>query len=69
MGYRLYKNEKRKPSPMEIKNAWLGIDVFNVLGINNVNSYYWVTDVTNRQYAVPNYLTGRLLNVKLNLEC
>lgn len=68
MGYRLYKNEKRKPSPMEIKNAWLGIDVFNVLGINNVNSYYWVTDVTNRQYAVPNYLTGRLLNVKLNLE-
>ena len=51
-----------------LKNAWLGIDAFNVFGINNVNSYYWVTDITNNQFAVPNYLTGRLLNLRLQLE-
>lgn len=51
-----------------VKNAWIGIDVFNLLGINNVNSYYWVTDVTNTRYAVPNYLTGRLINLRLSVE-
>ena len=32
------------------------------------NSYYWVTDVTNQQYAVPNYLTGRQINGKVIVE-
>ncbi len=48
-----------------IKNIWLGIDCLNLFGISNVNSYYWVTDVTNRQWAVPNYLTGRQINGKI----
>lgn len=67
MSYRLLDNEKR-----EIKNAfkniWIGVDCLNILGINNVNSYYWVTDVTNHQYAVPNYLTGRQFNGKIIFE-
>ena len=68
LNYRLYKNERRKPNPYSLKNVWLGIDCFNVLGINNVNSYYWITDDSNNQYAVPNFLTGRMLNVKFTLE-
>lgn len=51
-----------------IRNMWLGVDIFNLLGINNVNSYYWVTDVDNNQYAVPNYLTSRQINIRLLLE-
>ncbi|HCO68801.1 MAG TPA: TonB-dependent receptor [Dysgonomonas sp.] len=47
------------------KNIWLGVDVFNLFDFNNTNSYYWVTNVHNQQYAVPNYLTGRQFNVKL----
>jgi len=50
------------------KNIWLGLDCFNLFGIKNVNSYYWVNDIGNQQYAVPNYLTGRLLNVRLSAE-
>ena len=65
MSYRLYERGYRKSA---IKNAWIGIDCLNLFGINNVNSYYWVTDVTNQQYAVPNYLTGRQINVKLSLK-
>ncbi|MGL4292721.1 MAG: TonB-dependent receptor [Bacteroidales bacterium] len=51
-----------------LKNIWLGIDVFNLLGISNVNSYYWVTSVQDQQYAVPNYLTGRQFNVRLGID-
>mgnify|MGYP002854534512 CR=1 FL=1 len=56
------------PKPFSIKNIWLGADCLNLFGISNVNSYYWVTDVTNRQWAVPNYLTGRQINMKLLVD-
>lgn len=67
MSYRLYDNDKRERKSI-FKNIWLGVDCLNLLGINNVNSYYWVTDVTNQQYAVPNYLTGRQINVRASFE-
>lgn len=51
-----------------LKSVWLGLDVFNLLDISNVSSYYWVTDVNNIQYAVPNYLTRRQLNVRLTVD-
>lgn len=51
-----------------IRNCWLSLEVFNLLGVNNVSSYMWVTDVYNIQYAVPNYLTNRQLNLKLIVE-
>jgi len=50
------------------KNIWLGIDCFNLFGIPNTNSYYWITDVFNQQYAVPNYLTGRQLNLRISVD-
>jgi len=50
------------------KSIWLGLDVFNLLDQSNVSSYYWVTDVNNIQYAVPNYLTRRQLNVRLTID-
>lgn len=49
------------------KSIWIGVDVFNLLDIANVNSYYWVTDVNSIQYAVPNYLTGRQFNISLSV--
>ena len=48
-------------------NIWCSVDCLNLLGINNVNSYYWITDISNTQYAVPNYLTGRQLNFKITI--
>lgn len=50
------------------KSIWLGLDVFNLLDISNVSSYYWVTDVNSIQYAVPNYLTRRQFNVTLSID-
>ena len=62
MSYCALKNTKG------IKGLWLGIDCFNLFGISNVNSYYWVTDVNNTQWAVPNYLTGRQINGKISID-
>ena len=67
MSYKAYDNEDKKKKSV-FKNIWLGIDCLNLFGISNVNSYYWVTDVTNQQYAVPNYLTGRQINGKVLFE-
>lgn len=50
------------------KRVSIGVDIFNLFDISNVSSYYWITDVNNIQYAVPNYLTRRQFNVRLNLE-
>lgn len=50
------------------KNITLSLDCFNLLDISNVSSYYWVTDVNNLQYAVPNYLTRRQFNLGLTVE-
>lgn len=51
-----------------LKNIWLGIDIFNIFDMQNTNMYYWITDIYNHQYAVPNYLTGRQVNAKLLIE-
>jgi hypothetical protein len=51
-----------------LKNIYLGLDCFNLFDIKNVNSCYWVTDVNNIRYAVPNYLTGRQISAKLIVE-
>ena len=50
------------------KNIWISAEVFNLLDINNTVSYLWVSDISGRQYAVPNYLTMRQLNLKLNIN-
>ncbi len=64
----LADGQKREGFWGNFKNIWLGVDVFNLLDISNVNSYYWVTDVNRLQYAVPNYLTRRQFNVRLSVE-
>lgn len=50
------------------KNIWIGLDVFNIFDMQNTNTYYWITDVYGQQSAIPNYLTGRQLNVRLLAE-
>ncbi len=60
-GSQLHPDKKRGT----FEDIWIGLEVFNLFNIDNTISYFWVTDVNNRQYAVPNYLTSRRLNLKL----
>jgi len=58
------RTKKEKGVGRHFNSVWLSLEVFNLLGTNNTVSYIWVEDVTNRQYAVPNYLTQRQLNLR-----
>lgn len=51
-----------------IERMQIAVEVLNLFGFYNVNSYYWVSDVFNQQHAVPNYLTGTQLNIKLQID-
>ncbi len=69
ISYQLVGGEKKPQNFLRhFKSIWLGLDCFNLFDISNVSSYYWVTDVNDIQYAVPNYLTRRQLNVRLSMN-
>ena len=68
LNFRALNNEDRHLKNNPIRNIWIGLDCLNIFGFDNVSGYYWVTDVKNDQYAVPNYLTGRLFNFKVNID-
>ncbi|MDR2009657.1 MAG: carboxypeptidase-like regulatory domain-containing protein [Bacteroidales bacterium] len=65
---RLISSEKKLPKGnifRYFKEMWISLEVFNLLDIDNTISYTWVTSIQGEQYGVPNYLTGRRLNLKL----
>lgn len=69
----LLLGEKKKfvgpKNPLKyFKSIWISLEVFNLLGTNNTLSYLWISDITNRQYAVPNYLTARRINAKIVMK-
>lgn len=69
--YQIIKEDKPLPKSSvfhHLKGMFISIEIFNLLQVNNTVSYTWITDVTNRQYAVPNYLTRRTLNLKLQVK-
>lgn len=51
-----------------LESLWINFEIFNLLGFNNVNSYFWVADATGSQWASPNYLTGRMYNLRLTFD-
>ena len=72
IGFSAVIKDSNKKSKIKLFNKldsfWISLEVFNLLDINNTNSYIWVSDINNRQFAVPNYLTSRQLNLKLILK-
>ncbi len=69
ISYALISERSRFKNPKSIfrafKSMWISLEIFNLLQLSNTISYLWVTDINNRQYAIPNYLTPRTFNVKL----
>ena len=64
------KNRRADPirNRYGLKDARIGFEIFNLFDINNTVSYYWISDIHNQMYAVPNYLTGRRLNLKFSIR-
>lgn len=64
LGASRYSETETRDKLKFITDAWVSLEVLNLLQVNNTISYIWVRDVNNRQYAVPNYLTPRQINLK-----
>ena len=62
------ENYKTNNFSRNLKEAWLSLEIFNLFDIDNTISYYWVSDFENQMHAVPNYLTGRRINLKASVS-
>jgi hypothetical protein len=52
----------------KFKSLWVSLEVFNLFQVYNTISYNWITDVENQNFAVPNYLTTRRVNLKVMIN-
>ena len=64
----VFIDDKLQLSKSKIKNLALGLEIFNLFDNANKISYFWIEDVANTYYAVPNYLTSRRINLKLTMK-
>ena len=61
------KTDKWMKKAKHIDNWSVQFEVFNLIGIPNVNSYYWVPDANGQQWRSPNHLSGRMFNFKVDV--
>jgi hypothetical protein len=71
-GFQLWKQQWRSRKPRHIlrftRSTWASLEVFNLLKVANEASNTWIKTIENTQYAIPNYLTGRRLNLRLRMD-
>ena len=58
----------RKNVLNHLSEMWIYLEVFNFLQVQNTVSYTWVKDVTGNTYAIPNYLTNRQINLRIQVK-
>lgn len=61
-------NQRPRSIFRSLDNAWITLEVFNLMGIENVSSNTWVRTIFNQQFAVPNNLTTRRVNLRFKVE-
>ena len=70
MHYRLFDREDKKQAHTALarylKSIDLGVGIFNLFDMANVSSYFWISDAYRNRYAVPDYLTGRSIDLSLS---
>ncbi|MFO7924588.1 MAG: TonB-dependent receptor plug domain-containing protein, partial [Bacteroidales bacterium] len=67
------KNPDKGHTAGNFRNLWVGAEIFNLLDIKNTVSYFWLKTVSSvpevpGEFAVPNYLSGRRINIKLTAK-
>lgn len=71
-GFQLWKDAWRKKHPRHFlrftRDTWASLEVFNLMKVANEASNTWIKTIENTQYAIPNYLTGRRLNIRIRME-
>ena len=62
--------EKERPHSIfkMTRDSWLSLEIFNMLQVRNEASRTWVKTIFKSQYAIPNYLSSRRVNLKFRVE-
>jgi len=50
------------------EKAWLSLEVFNLMDVQNQASNTWIKTITNQQFAIPNFLTSRRINLRVKFD-
>ncbi len=50
------------------KASWLSLEIFNLMQVQNEASRTWIKTIFAQQFAIPNYLTGRRVNLRWRVE-
>ena len=64
----LWKNEKPNHPLRFSRNAWISLEIFNLMQVSNQAGNTWIKTVFNQQYAIPNFLTSRRINLRLKFD-
>jgi len=50
------------------RQTWLSLEVFNLMQVQNQAGNTWIKTIFEQQYAIPNYLTSRRINLRMRME-
>ena len=63
------QKHRNSRSPFSFSNnAWLSLEVFNLMRVQNQASVTWIKTIGNQQYAIPNFLSSRRINLRLRVD-
>jgi hypothetical protein len=61
--------ERKARHPLRFtKASWLSLEFFNLMQVRNEASRTWIKTIFNQQFAIPNYLTSRRVNLRFRVE-
>jgi hypothetical protein len=61
--------ERRPNHPLRFsRNTWLSLEVFNLMQVQNQAGNTWIKTIFEQQYAIPNYLTSRRINLRMRMD-
>jgi hypothetical protein len=63
-----WKNKKQRHPLRFSQNSWISLEAYNLLQITNQASVNWIKTLTNEEYALPNNLTGRRINLRMRVD-
>lgn len=70
--YLLWDESKRSSNPNSIfrstRRVWASLEVFNLMQVQNEASKTWIKTIFQTQYAIPNYLTSRRINLRVQVD-
>jgi hypothetical protein len=61
----IFNPKKRYSKSKKLETLWIGLDILNILGVDNPISFNWISDFSGNQYAIPNSLSQRFFNLRV----